>query len=74
MYTGYQIYQAERPKSAREQHEIDMSNARLAEAIGRLVRLLARLRGDRGGNGVKRRVGSGGQLIPASDQKCPVGY
>ena len=38
MYTGYQIYQAERPKSAREQHEIDMSNAKLAEAIGRFGR------------------------------------
>ena len=35
MYTGYQIYQAERPKSAREQHEIDMANARLVAAIGR---------------------------------------
>jgi hypothetical protein len=42
MYTGYQIYQAERPKSAREQHEIDTSNAKLAEAIGRLARVLAR--------------------------------
>jgi hypothetical protein len=42
MNTGYMIYQAERPKSAREQREIDMGNARLAEAIGRLVRLLAR--------------------------------
>ena len=42
MNTGYMIYQAERPKSAREQREIDMSNAKLAEAIGRLARLLAR--------------------------------
>ena len=42
MYTGYQIYQAERPKSAREQHEIDKSNAKLAAAIGRFGRLLAR--------------------------------
>ena len=33
MYTGYQIYQAERPKSAREQREIDMGNAKLAAAI-----------------------------------------
>jgi hypothetical protein len=42
MYTGYQLHQAERPKSAREQYEIDMSNARLAKAIGRFGRLLAR--------------------------------
>jgi hypothetical protein len=42
MYTGYQIYQAERPKSAREQYEIDMSNARLAEGIARFARRLAR--------------------------------
>ena len=35
MYTGYQIYQAERPKSAREQREIDRANARLVAAIGR---------------------------------------
>ena len=44
MYTGYMLYQAERPKSAREQREIDMSNARLAAAIGRFGRLLARPR------------------------------
>jgi hypothetical protein len=42
MYTGYQIYQAERPKSAREQCEIDMTNARLAERIARFGRRLAR--------------------------------
>ena len=42
MYTGYQIYQAERPKSAREQYEIDMTNARLAEGIARFGRRLAR--------------------------------
>jgi len=42
MYTGYQIYQAERPKSAREQYEIDMGNAKLAAAVGRFARLLAR--------------------------------
>ena len=35
MYTGYQIYQAERPKSAREQREIDMGNAKLAAAVAR---------------------------------------
>jgi len=43
MYTGYQIYQAERPKSAREQYEIDRSNARLAAAIGRFARFGRRL-------------------------------
>ena len=42
MNTGYMIYQAERPKSAREQGEIDMTNARLAQAAGRFGRLLAR--------------------------------
>ena len=42
MYTGYTLYQVERPKSAREQHEIDKSNARLAAVIGRFGRLLAR--------------------------------
>jgi hypothetical protein len=42
MYTGYQIYQAERPKSAREQREIDTGNAKLAQAVGRFGRLLAR--------------------------------
>ncbi|HYY18573.1 MAG TPA: hypothetical protein VE864_07005 [Streptosporangiaceae bacterium] len=43
MYTGYTLYQVERPKSAREQDEIDKSNARLAAAIGRFGRrLLAR--------------------------------
>jgi len=42
MYTGYMLYQVERPKSAREQYEIDRSNARLAAAIGRFGRLLAR--------------------------------
>jgi hypothetical protein len=42
MYTGYMLYQAERPKSAREQREIDRTNAKLAAAIGRLGRLLAR--------------------------------
>jgi hypothetical protein len=41
MYTGYQIYQAERPKSAREQHEIDMGNAKLAAAVARFARRLA---------------------------------
>ncbi|HET9102501.1 MAG TPA: hypothetical protein VFN55_04050 [Solirubrobacteraceae bacterium] len=29
------LYQAERPKSAREQREIDVTNARLVAAIGR---------------------------------------
>ena len=43
MYTGYQIYQAERSKSAREQYEIDRSNALLAAAIGRFGRLGRRL-------------------------------
>jgi hypothetical protein len=42
MNTGYLLYQAERPKSAREQYEIDRINARLAAAIGRFGRLLAR--------------------------------
>ena len=42
MNTGYMIYQAERPKSAREQREIDMGNAKLVQAAGRLVRPLAR--------------------------------
>jgi len=42
MYTGYQIYQAERPKSAREQQEIDRGNAKLVEADARFGRLLAR--------------------------------
>jgi hypothetical protein len=42
MYTGYMLYQVERPKSAREQYEIDRSNARLAAAIGRFARRLAR--------------------------------
>jgi hypothetical protein len=42
MYTGYQMYQAERPKSAREQYEIDKSNARLAEGIARFGRRLTR--------------------------------
>jgi len=43
MYTGYQMYQAERPKSAREQYEIDKSNAKLVAAIGRFVRSGRRL-------------------------------
>jgi hypothetical protein len=43
MYTGYQIYQAERPKSAREQREIDINHARLAAAIGRFARFGRRL-------------------------------
>jgi hypothetical protein len=34
MYTGYMLYQAERPKSAREQREIDVTNARLAAPAG----------------------------------------
>ena len=38
MNTGYMIYQAERPKSAREQREIDMGNAKLATAVGRFGR------------------------------------
>ena len=42
MNTGYMLYQVERPKSAREQHEIDRSNAKLVAAIGRFGRLLAR--------------------------------
>ena len=42
MYTGYTLYQVERPKSAREQYEIDRSNARLAAAVGRFGRRLAR--------------------------------
>ena len=43
MYTGYQMYQVERPKSAREQYEIDRSNALLAAAIGRFGRFGLRL-------------------------------
>jgi hypothetical protein len=43
MYTGYTLYQAERPKSAREQYEIDRSNAKLAAAIGRFGRFGHRL-------------------------------
>ena len=43
MYTGYMLYQVERPKSAREQYEIDRSNARLAAAIGRFGRFGRRL-------------------------------
>jgi hypothetical protein len=42
MNTGYMLYEVERPKSAREQYEIDRSNAKLAAAIGRFGRLLAR--------------------------------
>jgi len=42
MNTGYMIYQAGRPKSAREQHEIDMGNAKLVAAAGRFGRWLAR--------------------------------
>jgi hypothetical protein len=42
MNTGYLLYQAERPKSAREQLEIDTGNAKLVAAIGRFGRLLAR--------------------------------
>jgi hypothetical protein len=42
MNTGYMLYQAERPKSAREQHEIDTSNAKLAAGIARIGHLLAR--------------------------------
>ena len=42
MNTGYMIYQAERPKSAREQREIDMGNAQLVQAVGRFGRWLAR--------------------------------
>ena len=42
MNTGYMIYQAERPKSAREQREIDMGNARLVPSVGRFGRLMAR--------------------------------
>jgi hypothetical protein len=42
MNTGYMIYQAERPKSAREQDEIDMGNARLVAAIGRFGRWISR--------------------------------
>ena len=43
MYTGYMLYQVERPKSAREQHEIDVTNARLVAAIGRFGRFGRRL-------------------------------
>jgi hypothetical protein len=43
MYTGYMLYQAERPKSAREQREIDVANARLVAAIGRFGRFGRRL-------------------------------
>ena len=43
MNTGYMIYQAERPKSAREQREIDVTNAKLAAAIGRFGRFGRRL-------------------------------
>lgn len=43
MNTGYMLYQAERPKSAREQYEIDKSNATLVAAIGRLGRFGRRL-------------------------------
>ncbi len=42
MNTGYMIYQAERPKSAREQREIDRGNARLAASIARMWCRLAR--------------------------------
>ena len=42
MNTGYMIYQAERPKSAREQREIDTGNAQLVQAVGRFGRWLAR--------------------------------
>src|SRR5262249_17235321 len=40
MYTGYQIYQAERPKSAREQYEIERSTAKLAATMRRFRRVL----------------------------------
>jgi len=43
MNTGYMLYQVERPKSAREQYEIDRSNARLVAAIGRFGRFGRRL-------------------------------
>ncbi|HEX3305990.1 MAG TPA: hypothetical protein VHS32_07080 [Streptosporangiaceae bacterium] len=43
MYTGYTLHQVERPKSAREQYEIDRSNAKLAAAIGRFGRFGRRL-------------------------------
>jgi hypothetical protein len=42
MYAGYQIYQAERPKSAREQREIDVTNARLIAAASRFGRWVSR--------------------------------
>ena len=43
MYTGYMLHQVERPKSAREQYEIDVTNARLVAAIGRFARFGRRL-------------------------------
>jgi len=43
MNTGYLLYQVERPKSAREQREIDVTNARLVAAIGRFGRFGRRL-------------------------------
>jgi hypothetical protein len=42
MNTGYMLYQVERPKSAREQYEIDRSNAKLAHGIARFGRFLTR--------------------------------
>jgi hypothetical protein len=38
MNSGYMIYQAERPKSAIEQQEIDAWHAQLAAAFARLLR------------------------------------
>ena len=43
MNTGYMLYQVERAKSAREQYEIDRSNAKLVAAIGRFGRFGRRL-------------------------------
>jgi len=42
MNAGYMIYQAERPRSAAEQREIDISHAKLVQAVGRSGRWLTR--------------------------------
>jgi hypothetical protein len=44
MNTAYLIYQAERPKTAAEQRQIDRSHGELAKSLARLLRPAARPR------------------------------
>ena len=71
MYQSYLLYQAERPKSARDQREEDIRAGQLAAGFARLWRGLGRGPGRGLGRGLGRRPGRRPQSARPAEARPP---